>query len=97
MCLEYLSDRLSLEANVAIGLGKSVGCPSVCHKYNMARELRFTVRLEEREMQSIRQFATQNHVLPSVALRRLVEVGLAENNGQLQDVRFSSRGAPRQQ
>jgi hypothetical protein len=61
----------------------------------MARERRFTVRLADREMKSIRQFAQQNHVLPSVALRRLLEVGLAENNGQLQDVRLSSRGAPR--
>jgi len=42
----------------------------------MTRERRFTVRLADREMKSIRQFAEQNHVLPSVALRRLVEAGL---------------------
>lgn len=52
----------------------------------MARARRFTVRLEEVEMESIEQFAKQHHVLPSVALRRLVEVGLAENNGRPQDV-----------
>ncbi len=42
----------------------------------MARQRRFTVRLEDREMKSIRQFAEENHVLASVALRRLVEAGL---------------------
>ena len=42
----------------------------------MARIRRYTVRLADREMQSIKTFAEQNHVLPSVALRRLVEAGL---------------------
>jgi len=63
----------------------------------MARERRFTVRLATREMQSIKQFAQQNHVLASVALRRLLEVGLAENNGQLQDVgRDTNASRPQQ-
>jgi len=52
----------------------------------MARERRFTVRLADSQMKSIRQFAEQNHVLPSVALRSLLEVGLAENSGRLQEV-----------
>jgi len=42
----------------------------------MARGRRFTVRLADREMKSIEQFAEENHVLASVALRRLVEAGL---------------------
>jgi hypothetical protein len=46
----------------------------------MARERRFTVRLATREMQSIKQFAEQNHVITSVALRRLVEAGLLLEN-----------------
>jgi len=53
----------------------------------MARERRFTVRLEDREMQSIEQFAEQNHVLPSVAVRWLIALGLAKNYARLQDVR----------
>ena len=46
----------------------------------MARERRYTVRLANREMKSIEQFAEQNHVITSVALRRLVEAGLIFEN-----------------
>jgi hypothetical protein len=63
----------------------------------MARHRRFTVRLEDREMQSIERFAERNHVITSVALRRLLEVGLAENNGQLQDVGRNTNASRPQQ
>jgi hypothetical protein len=53
----------------------------------MARARRLTVRLADLEFQSIRKFAGENHVLPAVAVRRLLSVGLAfENRIGAQDV-----------
>jgi hypothetical protein len=49
----------------------------VRHKYNMARGSRITVRLADLEIQSITKFADENHVLPSVAVRWLLAMGLA--------------------
>jgi hypothetical protein len=43
----------------------------------MARGRRLTVRLAEWEIQSVRRFADENHLLPSVAVRWLLTVGLA--------------------
>jgi hypothetical protein len=43
----------------------------------MARGSRFTVRLADWEIQSVRRFADENHLLPSVAVRWLLTVGLA--------------------
>ena len=43
----------------------------------MARGSRLTVRLADLEIQSITKFADENHVLPSVAVRWLLTVGLA--------------------
>ena len=42
----------------------------------MARGRRITVRLADLEIQSITKFADENHVLPSVAVRWLLSVGL---------------------
>jgi len=44
----------------------------------MARARRITVRLADLEIQSVRKFADENHVLPSVAVRWLLSVGLAD-------------------
>jgi hypothetical protein len=43
----------------------------------MARGSRLTVRLADLEIQSITKFADENHVLPSVAVRWLLAIGLA--------------------
>jgi len=43
----------------------------------MARARRITVRLGELEIQSVRKFADEKHVLPSVAMRWLLALGLA--------------------
>jgi hypothetical protein len=42
----------------------------------MTRAYRFTVRLAEPEIRSIRRFADEHHVLSSVAIRRLLSMGL---------------------
>jgi hypothetical protein len=63
----------------------------------MPRQQRFTVRLADREIDLIEKFANENHVVKSVALRRLLEVGLAwGNRGELPDV-GQNTNAPRQQ
>jgi hypothetical protein len=46
----------------------------------MARPYRFTVRLTDAEIRSVRRFAEAKHVLPAVAMRWLVSVGLAFEN-----------------
>jgi hypothetical protein len=46
----------------------------------MTREHRYTLRLAETELAAIKDFADERHVLPSVALRRLVSVGLMQEN-----------------
>jgi len=43
----------------------------------MTRECRFTVRLADQEIASIRAFADEKHVIESVALRWLLSLGLA--------------------
>ena len=43
----------------------------------MARASRITVRLADLEIQSVRKFADEKHVLPSVAVRWLLSAGLA--------------------
>ena len=43
----------------------------------MARGSRLTVRLADWEIQSVRKFADENHVIPSVAVRWLLSAGLA--------------------
>jgi hypothetical protein len=43
----------------------------------MARGSRFTVRLADLEIQSIKKFAEENHVLTSWAVRWLLSAGLA--------------------
>lgn len=42
----------------------------------MTRAYRFTVRLAEPEIRSIKRFANKHHVLSSVAFRRLLSMGL---------------------
>jgi hypothetical protein len=42
----------------------------------MARGRRITVRLADWEIQSVRRFADENHLLPSVAVRWLLNGGL---------------------
>lgn len=50
----------------------------------MARARRLTVRFADRELEAIRGFADEKHVIASVAVRRLIEVGLAlENHARL--------------
>jgi len=61
---------------------------SVRHKYrsnfqeelHMARARRFTVRLADQEFALIEGFANTNHVIASVAVRKLIELGLATEN-----------------
>jgi hypothetical protein len=54
----------------------------------MARGSRFTVRLADLEIQSIKKFAEENHVLTSWAVRWLLSAGLAcENRSRPQNVR----------
>jgi hypothetical protein len=53
----------------------------------MARGSRFTVRLADLEIQSIKKFAEENHVLTSWAVRWLIAVGLASETHRPQDVR----------
>jgi hypothetical protein len=64
----------------------------------MARGSRFTVRLADWEIQSVRRFADENHLLPSVAVRWLLSAGLAsEARSRPQNVhqkQVSSRPAP---
>jgi len=43
----------------------------------MARPRRFTVRLADQEIASIKAFADQKHLIESVAVRWLIAVGLA--------------------
>jgi hypothetical protein len=43
----------------------------------MTRGRRITVILADLEIQSVRKFADENHVLPSVAVRWLLSAGLA--------------------
>ena len=62
----------------------------------MPRQRRYTVRFEDAEMKSIEQFATQNHVLPSVAVRRLIAVGLRQDRPRLQGFQQKSRLADEQ-
>jgi hypothetical protein len=52
----------------------------------MARGSRFTVRLADWEIQSIKKFAEENHVLTSWAVRWLIAVGLASDTHRPQDV-----------
>jgi hypothetical protein len=60
----------------------------VRHKYpisagegsKMTRGYRFTVRLAEPEIRLIKRFADENHVLSSVAIRRLLSMGLDFQN-----------------
>jgi hypothetical protein len=53
----------------------------------MSRPYRLTVRLTETDIRSIRRFADAKQVLPAVAVRRLLSVGLAfENRVGTQDV-----------
>jgi hypothetical protein len=46
----------------------------------MARGRRITVRLADWEIQSVRRFADENHLLPSVAVRWLLTVALAADH-----------------
>ena len=43
----------------------------------MTRERRLTVRLADQEIESIKAFADEKHVIESVALRWLIAMGLA--------------------
>jgi hypothetical protein len=45
----------------------------------MARSRRVTLRLEEKELAAITGFAEERHVIPSVALRWLIAMGLGED------------------
>jgi hypothetical protein len=64
----------------------------------MARGSRFTVRLADLEIQSIKKFAEENHVLTSWAVRWLLSAGLAfETRNRPPDVRqtpVSTRAPP---
>jgi hypothetical protein len=64
----------------------------------MARGRRITVRLADLEIQSVRKLADENHVLPSVAVRWLLAVGLvSETRSRPQDVHqrpVATRPAP---
>jgi hypothetical protein len=46
----------------------------------MFRSYRLTVRLTETEIRSVRKFADVKHVLPAVAVRWLLSMGLAHEN-----------------
>ena len=46
----------------------------------MTRGHRFTVRFAETEVAAIKNFADEAHVITSVALRRLIQLGLGVEN-----------------
>jgi hypothetical protein len=62
----------------------------------MARGRRITVRLADWEIQSVRRFADENHLLPSVAVRWLLALGLASETRRrdLNQTQVSTRPAP---
>jgi hypothetical protein len=64
----------------------------------MARPRRFTVRLADQEIASIKAFADEKHLIESVAVRWLLSAGLAsETRSRPQDVhqtQISTRPAP---
>jgi hypothetical protein len=53
---------------------------STLGKVDVTRGHRFTVRLAEPEIRLIKRFADENHVLSSVAIRRLLSMGLNFQN-----------------
>jgi hypothetical protein len=54
----------------------------------MARPRRFTVRLADQEIASIKAFADEKHLIESAAVRWLIAVGLAaESRARLPDCR----------
>jgi hypothetical protein len=61
-----------------------IGARSSAINSFMPRQRRYTVRFEDAEMKSIERFATQNHVLPSVAVRWLIAVGLRQDRPRQQ-------------
>jgi hypothetical protein len=62
----------------------------------MARPRRFTVRLADQEIASIKAFADEKHLIESVAVRWLLTVGLAsETRSRPPDVdQLSTRPLP---
>ena len=69
----------------------AAGEPSSAINNFMPRQRRYTVRFEDAEMKSIEQFADQNHVLPSVAVRWLIAVGLRQDRPHQQGFQQKSR------
>jgi hypothetical protein len=59
----------------------------------MARGSRLTVRLADWEIQSVRRFADENHLLPSVAVRWLIALGLA-SEARSRPQNFHQKPAP---
>ena len=53
----------------------------------MARPGRFTVRLADHEIASIKAFADEKHLIDSAAVRWLIAVGLASETRRPHDVR----------
>ncbi len=54
----------------------------------MARTIRFTVRLTEKEFGVITEFARRKHALPSQSLRMLVAQGASQESRERADSRL---------
>jgi hypothetical protein len=63
-----------------VALPSPINIKGVTRTTIMSRGQRLTIRLEEAELEVIKNFADDNHVLASVALRWLISRGLAEHS-----------------